>query len=182
MRDIILGVALIAGVGFGVFNFTGSDSTFSDKPMPIPDAAPGASPTAPRQMKENVVAFHTGDENLKAAKKTGRSTLKRFHELIAAGTPGTYTVKFPLTQNGATEHIWMQLVDYSDGKFIGLLANDPVNGNKYKMGDQMTVAEAVVEDWMVRSDDKIYGGYTARAALDSMPKEEADKYRPMFRD
>jgi uncharacterized protein YegJ (DUF2314 family) len=180
MRDVILGVALVAGVAFGVFKFTGPAS--SDKPMSIPDAAPGASAAAPRPVKENVVAFHTGDQEMNAAKKTGRSTLPRFHELIAAGTPGTYTVKFPLTQNGATEHIWMQLTDYRDGKFVGLLANDPVNGKRHKMGDQMTVAETEVEDWMVKSGDRIYGGYTARAALDQLPKEEADKYRPMFRD
>lgn len=180
MRDILIAVALVAGVGFGAFHFTGNGS--GDKPMPIPDAAPGTSATAPRQMKENVVAYHTGDSEMNAAKKTGQSTLPRFRELIAAGTPGTYTVKFPLTQNGATEHIWMQLIDYRDGKFIGLLANDPVNGNQYKMGDPVTVADADVEDWMVRSDDAIYGGYTARVALESLPKEQAEKYRVMFRD
>src|SRR5689334_1652410 len=100
MRDILIAVALVAGVGFGAFYFTGNGS--GDKPMPIPDVAPGASAAVPRQMKENVVAYHTGDAQMNAAKKTGQSTLPRFRELIAAGTPGTYTVKFPLTQNGAT--------------------------------------------------------------------------------
>ena len=46
----------------------------------------------------------------------------------------------------------------------------------------MTVAEADVEDWMIRSSDRIYGGYTVRAALKDLPKEQADLYRPMFRD
>ncbi|MBX3567303.1 MAG: DUF2314 domain-containing protein [Rhizobiaceae bacterium] len=179
MRSIIFGVAMLAGIGIGVFHNLGWSS---DEPARIPDAAPGASPTAPRAIKENVVAYHTGDAKMNAAKQTGRSTLPRFRELIAAGTPGTYTVKFPLTQNGATEHIWLQLTDYRDGQFVGLLANKPVNGTKYAMGDEMTVAEADIEDWMIRSDDAIYGGYTARAALKDLPKEQADKYRALFRD
>ena len=99
-----------------------------------------------------------------------------------AGTAGTATVKFPLTQNGETEHIWMQLTGYSDGIFTGLLANDPVNGAKYKMGDAMKVAKADVEDWMINTGELMYGGYTVRAMLKDMPKDQADKYRAMFRD
>jgi len=178
MREVIVGVGLIAGAAlFGYFGTGGPD-----RPMPIPPAAPGQSEAAPRPMKENVVAYRTDDQNINAAKKTGQSTLPRFHELMAANAPGTYTVKFPLTQNGATEHIWMQLTDYKDGTFYGLLANDPVNGNKYKMGDAVQVAEADVEDWMINNGTEIYGGYTARAILNDMPKEKADKYKLMFRD
>ena len=178
MRKIIVGVGLVIGAAaFGYFG-TGSSNT----PMPIPEAAPGVSEQAPRPMKENVVAYSTADEAMNAAKKTASSTLPRFRELMKAGAPGTYTVKFPLTQNGETEHIWMQLTDYRDGTFVGLLANNPVNGNKYKMGDRMSVAEADVEDWMIKSGTEIYGGYTARVALNDMPKEQADKYRVMFRD
>jgi uncharacterized protein YegJ (DUF2314 family) len=177
LRQLALGVAMMVGAtAFGYF------AGGPDKPMAIPEAAPGKSAAAPRPMKENVVAYHTGDKSMNAAKKTGKSTLPRFHELMAAGTPGTYTVKFPLTQNGATEHIWVQLSDYRDGTFYGRLANKPVNGTKYKMGDEVKVAEADVEDWMINGGKVIYGGYTARAILKDMPKEQADKYRLMFRD
>lgn len=179
MRNVILAAAMVGGVGYGFFK----DHDFrADRPIEIPDAAPGASATAPRAIKENVVAYYTGDEGMQAAKKTGKSTLPRFLELVTAGTPGTYTVKFPLTLNGATEHIWMQLVDYRDGTFVGLLANTPVNGTKYSMGDRMEVAEADIEDWMIRDGAKIYGGYTARAAMADMPKEEVEKYGFTFFD
>ena len=46
----------------------------------------------------------------------------------------------------------------------------------------MGVAEADVEDWMINTGELMYGGYTVRTMLKDMPKEEADKYRPMFRD
>lgn len=180
MRLTILGTVLIISVGYGLFS--GIHQTTSNKPVPIPPAAPGASPMAPRPIQDNVIAYSTADQTMQAAKQTGKSTLPRFRELIAAGTPGTYTVKFPLTQNGETEHIWLQMDSYRDGKFMGRLANTPVNGNKYRIGDRMTVAEADVEDWMIRTANAIHGGYTARAALKDMPKADADKYRAMFRD
>ena len=46
----------------------------------------------------------------------------------------------------------------------------------------MTVAARDVEDWMVKTSDAMYGGYSARVALEELPKEQADKYRAMFRD
>ncbi len=167
MRNPIVAIAVVAAVGYGFFNSLGH--------------RPGGGDTL-AESKQNVVSYSTEDKAMQAAKDSGRSTLKRFHELMAAGTPGTYTVKFPLTQNGATEHIWLQLVGYSDGSYIGLLADVPVNGNKYKMGDRMTVTEADVEDWMIKNGKVIYGGYTTRQALADMPKEQVAKYGLTFKD
>jgi uncharacterized protein YegJ (DUF2314 family) len=177
MRNLVI----IAAVLFFVLKSGVLDGK-EDRPIQIPPAAAGKSELDARPVTENVIAYHTSDISMNAAKKKARETLPRFLELIDAGTAGTYTLKFPLTQNGETEHIWMQLSDYRDGVFIGLLANDPVNGAKYKMGDRMEVAKADVEDWMINTGELMYGGYTVRAMLKDMPKEEADKYRPMFRD
>jgi uncharacterized protein YegJ (DUF2314 family) len=178
LRNFIIGIAMIAAaVIFGQFG-----RGTQDKPAAIPPAAPGKSEAAPRQVGENVVAYTTGDAAMNAAKRKARATLPRFHELIAAGTSGTYAVKFPLTQNGATEHIWLQLTGFSNGTYTGLLADRPVNGNQYRMGDRMEVAEADVEDWMVNDGSTIYGGYTARVALKDMPKEDAARYQLMFQD
>jgi uncharacterized protein YegJ (DUF2314 family) len=116
------------------------------------------------------------------AKKQGRETVPRFIALISAQTEGTYSLKFPLTQNGKTEHIWMQVFVYKDGVFTGLLANTPVEGNAYKMGDRMDIKQADVEDWMVRSEKAIYGGYTTRVMLADFPGEEADALKKLFRD
>jgi len=180
MRNPVVAIVFAAALGYGFLNSLWHMP--SNKPVAIPEAAPGASPTAPRPIKENVVAYYTGDKAMQNAKTKGHATLARFHQLMDAGTPGTYTVKFPLTQNGATEHIWLQLVGYSDGHFVGLLADVPVNGNQYKMGDRMSVAEADVEDWMIRNGGDVYGGYTVRQAFADMPKEQAAKYGITFKD
>jgi uncharacterized protein YegJ (DUF2314 family) len=69
-----------------------------------------------------------------------------------------------------------------DGAFTGLLANKPVNGTKYQIGQPMTVASHDVEDWMVRTPDAIYGGYTARYQIKDLPKPQAERLAGMFRD
>lgn len=153
-----------------------------DKAVEIPAAKPGASPSAPRQINDNVVAFNTQDKSMNAAKAHGRKTLPRFLKMLADGNAGTYSVKFPLMQNGATEHIWLQVDDYQNDTFAGRLADVPVNGTKYKMGDVLTVAKSDVEDWMIRDGDAIWGAYTARVAVASMPEDQAKQLQAMFRD
>lgn len=181
MRIVTYAVIVIAA-GVMASSLAKSQFKAADKPAVIPPAAAGQAPDAPRKIKENVVAYTTGDAAMNAAKNKARLTLTRFRELRRTGPAGTATVKFPLTQNGATEHIWLQVSSDSGDKFIGRLANAPVNGAKYKMGDHMTVAMRDVEDWMINTGSEIYGGYTARVGLEQMPKAQQDKLRPMFRD
>jgi uncharacterized protein YegJ (DUF2314 family) len=135
-----------------------------------------------RIVSDNVVAYSTANQDLATARQKTRDTLPRFVSLLKSGMQATFTVKFPLTQNGNTEHIWLQVADVRDGAFIGLLANSPVNGTKYRLGQPMTVPIADVEDWMVRTSDAIYGGYTTRYALKDLPKAQAEKLAAMFKD
>jgi uncharacterized protein YegJ (DUF2314 family) len=135
-----------------------------------------------RIINDNVVAYATANEPLKAARQKARETLPRFVGLMKSGMKATFTVKFPLTQNDHTEHIWLQVAEMTDDAFIGHLANKPVNGTKYDIGQPMTVARADVEDWMVRTSDVIYGGYTAPFQLKDVPTQKAERLAAMFRD
>jgi uncharacterized protein YegJ (DUF2314 family) len=176
MRTFALPLAMMA-VGAALTHMRGGD-----KPAAIPPPAAGQSEAAPRPVKANVVAYHTGDDRMIAAKRQARETLPRFHGLMSAKQPGTYQGKFPLTQNGATEHIWLQVDAYRDGTFHGRLANKPANGSQFKLGDRMSVASGQVEDWMVMNGDVIFGGYTARVALADVPEEQAKALAKRFRD
>ena len=176
---VAFGGANLSGMGGGTFS---SMSASSDKPAAIPAAKPGADPKAPRPIDDNVIAYSTQDEAMNAAKAQGRKTLPRFERMWAEQAPGTFSVKFPLTQNGETEHIWLQIDGIKDGKFSGRLANVPVNGNQYKMGQRMVVAKSAVEDWMIRDGDGIWGAYSARVMLAAMPKDQAAALQAMLRD
>jgi uncharacterized protein YegJ (DUF2314 family) len=166
----------------------GSVLTRTELGTPRATLQPAATPRAddpqltPQPFNGDVAGYNTADGVMNAAKRKARETVPRFVAMIGDRAEGTYSLKFPLTQNGKTEHIWLQVMGFKDGKFYGYLANTPVEGNAYKLGDVMTVKQADVEDWMVRSDTAIYGGYTTRVMLADFPGEEADALKKLFRD
>jgi uncharacterized protein YegJ (DUF2314 family) len=182
MRILVIGGAVLAVICVGAVQIANSrlDHTrvraaevYKETPKSADDR---------RVVGDNVVAYTTANEALAAARSKARDTLPRFVSLMKSGMKATFTVKFPLTQNGRTEHIWLQVTDVKDGAFIGLLANKPVNGTKYQIGQPMTVASGDVEDWMVRTSDAIYGGYTARYQIKDLPKPQPERLASMFRD
>jgi uncharacterized protein YegJ (DUF2314 family) len=168
---VVYGAAQLTGMDNGAFSSIGAAGHGSP-----------ASGGAQTDIKDTVIAYSTRDEAMNAAKAMGRKSMPRFEKMWADHTPGTYSVKIPLTQNGRTEHIWMQIDGFWDNMVIGRLANKPVNGTQYKMGQNMTVPKSDVEDWMVRDGDAIWGAYTARVMLASMPKDEAKALQAMLRD
>jgi uncharacterized protein YegJ (DUF2314 family) len=85
-----------------------------------------------RVINGNAVAYTTANDSLASARNKARDTLPRFVSLLNSGMKATF--KFPLTQNGHTEHIWLQVTKADGNAFNGLLANEPVNGTKYKLG------------------------------------------------
>jgi uncharacterized protein YegJ (DUF2314 family) len=182
MRILIIGGVVLAVISLGAIQVANSRLEQSRV------RAAEANRTAPksaddrRAINDNVVAYTTANEALKAARQKARETLPRFVSLMKSGVKATFTVKFPLTQNGHTEHIWLQVADMTEDAFVGHLANKPVNGTRYDIGQPMSVARADVEDWMVRTNDVIYGGYTARYQLKDLPKQQAERLAAMFRD
>lgn len=182
MRNIVIGGAVLAVIGLGAMQVANSRSDQTRIRAAVVNKEVAKSADDRRVINDNVVAYTTANEALMAARKRARDTLPRFASLMQSGMKATFTVKFPLTQDGHTEHIWLQVADIRGGNFIGRLANEPVSGTKYKIGQAMTVASADVEDWMVRTADVIYGGYTARYQLKDLPKQQAERLAGMFRD
>jgi uncharacterized protein YegJ (DUF2314 family) len=182
MRDVVVGAAALAVVCLGVVQVAKSRTDQTLERAIVANKTVPKSADERHVINDNVVAYTTKNEALLAARKKARETLPRFVGLMNSGMKATFTVKFPLTQDGHTEHIWLQVADMQHGNFIGRLANAPVNGTQYMMGQFMTVAAADVEDWMVRTPDGIYGGYTARYALKDLPKQQAEQLAGLFRD
>lgn len=71
-------------------------------------------------------------------------------------------------------------VDLSNGEFVGLISNLPDTVTDVKLGDQRKIAKDEISDWMYLRDGKMYGNYTMRPLLKSMPKDQAKKFEAMF--
>jgi uncharacterized protein YegJ (DUF2314 family) len=182
MRNLVIGGVVIVAVCLGAMKISIDRSEQRRVHAALITSQMPTSTTDRRVIDQNAIAYSTLNEDLKAARKKATATLPRFQALKASGLKGTYTVKFPLTQNGKTEHIWLQVDKFAKDKFVGRLANQPFNGTQYRMGDTMTVAIDDVEDWMVRTPDAIYGGYVVRFTMKDMPKAQADTFAALLRD
>ena len=71
-------------------------------------------------------------------------------------------------------------VSFANNKFTGTINNEPGMVSNVKMGQQYTLGKTEISDWMFMRDGKMYGNYTLRPLLATMPEAEADKFRAIF--
>jgi uncharacterized protein YegJ (DUF2314 family) len=85
------------------------------------------------------------------------------------------------TEAGRGEHMWVQPVDFANGKFTGELANDPEFVKSVKAGQVVSAPRDEISDWMYVENGKLVGGYTLRVlreTLSSTERAEFDKSLP----
>jgi uncharacterized protein YegJ (DUF2314 family) len=173
--------ATIIAIGMVAFYFAPGQVETVAMPTTVVKAPEVVQP-AEGPTTEGTVMLDVANSKLLEAEEKAAETLPRFIKMLEERQAGTFAIKFPLTQNGETEHIWAEVVSYDSGTFKGILSNDPVTGSKYKMGDDIDVLTTEVEDWMVRSDAGIYGAYSTRAILEQFPDQDKEGLKALFRE
>lgn len=117
------------------------------------------------------------DSKMNRAIAQARSSVRGFVRALQnpAANQSDFSVKVPVDTGSGIEHMWLTSVRHQHGKFTGLINNEPVEGGKVKLGDEVTFGEQEISDWMYVENDKLVGGYTIRALRDSMDPEERAK-------
>lgn len=115
-----------------------------------------------------------GDAAMNAAMARARSTvddfLQHLPELRSRGA--FYTIKLPLSENGGTEHVWINEPDFDGERFTGYLANMPVSLPSWSYGDKVSVPADGISDWLAVADGTLYGGFTLHVLRPRMTEEE----------
>lgn len=113
-----------------------------------------------------VVGINADDPEMKAAMQNARESVQQFIDRLDKKSPGEeYLIKMPLGEGDDVEHIWVRSVTFKDGKFSGILANDPFNAN-YSVGDAVSVPVEEISDWVIFKPDRSYqGGFTQKVLL-----------------
>ncbi len=88
--------------------------------------------------------------------------------------------KAPIEDGGDTEYFWLTGVSFQNGEFKGTINNDPGIVSNVKIGQEWTIAKTEISDWMFMRHGKMYGNYTMRPLLKTMPEEEAEQYRSIL--
>ena len=129
---------------------------------------------------DTLVSGGYDEAEMEAAIERAISEVDSFIEELHSGRPGNYSVKAPIEQNGRTEHFWLSDVTFKNGKFTGTIDNDPGIVTNVELGQKWTLGKTEISDWMYLRDGKIYGNYTMRPLLATMPEEEAEVLRSML--
>lgn len=124
--------------------------------------------------RPDVHSVDPGDPEMNAAMVRARSTVDGFVRHLPALRSGGefYAIKLPLSENGETEHVWINEPEFDGGRFTGYLASVPVSLPSWSYGDKVTVQMDRISDWLAVTDGTLYGGLTLHVLRPRMTEEE----------
>jgi len=128
---------------------------------------------------EPSVSFVDGDDpKMNAAMKKAAETIDDFVKALErpAADQEMFAIKVGFGEGKTGEFMWLSPVTYKDGKFTGVLNNEPVHPQKSKLGDKVTASKEEVVDWMYADGGVLVGGYTLRVLRDSLPPAERAQF------
>lgn len=120
------------------------------------------------------------EKEMDAAIARARSEVDSFIAELSKRNRSDFAGKVPIQDNDETEHFWLTDIVYRNGKFEGIIGNDPGIVTNVKSGQKWSVKKSEISDWMFMREGKMYGNYTIRPLLKSMPEDQAAKFRSML--
>ena len=120
------------------------------------------------------------EQEMDAAIARARKEVDSFIAELSKGNGTEFAVKAPIEDKEEVEHFWVTDIVYRDEKFHGVIGNEPGIVSNVKMGQKWSIKKSEISDWMFMRDGKMYGNYTVRPLLKTMPEERAEAIRSML--
>ena len=114
--------------------------------------------------RADVVQVEQDDPEMREAIAEARSKWGQFTAAFAEHKPGRICmVKAPFKVKGShAEHMWVKVSAINGQTISGTLENDPMEGGKYKLGDNVSVKVSDVEDWAYNDGETLIGNFSER--------------------
>ncbi|MEO5818476.1 MAG: DUF2314 domain-containing protein [Gemmatimonadaceae bacterium] len=125
----------------------------------------------------------TADTAMQDAIAAARASIGQFCSRLESPQPGddAFGVKFPFTDGDEVEHMWISDIRREADEFVGTLEADPQLVRNVVKGSQVRVSAAGISDWAFGNDGSMYGNYTLRVMLPTLPKHMRDALRGRLR-
>jgi len=91
-----------------------------------------------------------------------------------------YSVRMAFNTFDGEEYVWLNSLRYENGTLFGIVSNEPKRLDGIKKGDKIKIEDSNLVDWMYFYKDKLYGGYTIKAARNEMTAAERAKFDKSF--
>jgi len=112
-----------------------------------------------------VVNAEAEDAELAEAKRVAQRRWREFCDAFASNSGNGFSVKAPITRDGRTEHIWVDVEEITPICVWGLLGNEPSDLPGLRLGSRVEVPLDDIEDWSYLRDGKTIGGFSIAVLL-----------------
>lgn len=112
--------------------------------------------------KEATIEIAEDDPELAVSRQNARATINQFIDALENPRAGQtlFAVKAKFVDGDRVEYMWLTDLRYEDGRFTGIVNNEPSVVSNVRMGQEHTVPVNEIDDWMILENDQIVGGYS----------------------
>ncbi len=129
-----------------------------------------------RENEPTIYGVESEDKEMNAAILKANETLDDFNAGLLNPKTESHALKVKFTNSSGIEHMWVGNIVFKDGKYSGILNNDPEYVKEYKSGDSIDVDPSKISDWMYIENGKLFGGYTIKALRNRLSEEERKQF------
>jgi len=119
-------------------------------------------------------------EKMDAAIEQAKSGIEDFATALQASDGTNFAIKEKVIATGKiNEFIWLTEVEYVDGKFKATVGDQQLTAD-LKPGTIRIVEKEDVIDWKYEKNGKVFGNYTLRLLIKSVPEDDREPYEVEF--
>lgn len=119
------------------------------------------------------MAIRDSDPEFRQTVLDAQASLPAFRSLLVlADSAGWYPcVKTRITAGKESAFVWLLVVRDTSSGFVASVFEIPPEFKRVRVGDQLTVENAAVMDWMVNQSGTLQGGFSLRSQRSKLPPE-----------
>jgi len=129
-----------------------------------------------RESQPDIYNVEGNDKEMTEAIKKANQSLADFNTALTNPKIEVKSLKVKFKNQQNTEHIWLSDVEFKDGKYTGILDNEPEYITDYQIGDTINVNSKDISDWMYIENGKLFGGYTIKVLRNRMSESERKQF------
>lgn len=129
-----------------------------------------------RENQPDIYGVDGNDKEMNEAIEKANKTLADFNSALLNPEIEVKSLKVKFQNETDVEHIWLSDVTFKDGKYSGIIDNEPEYIKNHQIGETISVDNKDISDWMYIENGKLFGGYTIKVIRSRMTESEKEEF------